>query len=109
MPGTSNFPGALDTFPDLAPSSQENLVSHSGVHNNEAASISALQAKVGIDDSAETDSLDFRVGAAENALLGKSDVGHTHTADEVTQVRRLCDSFGDVLCDQNYNRLVMVY
>ena len=68
MPGTTNFPTALDSFPDITPTTREDDVGfeHDVVHNNEAAAIAALQAKVGIDESADADSLDFRVSALES-------------------------------------------
>lgn len=67
MPGTTNFPTALDTFPDIAPTDAEDAVGkeHDVVHNNEAAAIAALQVKVGVDDSADATSLDARVAALE--------------------------------------------
>lgn len=63
MPGTTAFPGALDTFPDIGPNTSEDDggAEHDVVHNNEAAAIAALQAKVGIDASVDTDSLDYKV------------------------------------------------
>jgi hypothetical protein len=67
MPGTSNFPTGLDSFPDIAANTPENESGkeHDVVHNNEMAAILALQTKVGIDGSADTGSLDYRVSALE--------------------------------------------
>ncbi len=69
MPGTSNFPAALDSFPDISPTTQEDAVGfeHDIVHNNEAAAIAAVQAKVGIDGSADTASIDYRLAQLESA------------------------------------------
>lgn len=67
MPGLSAFPGALDTFPTIDPSTTENApgLEHDVMHNKETAAIAALQAKVGIDGSADPASLDARVKAIE--------------------------------------------
>lgn len=67
MAGTTAFPTALDTFPDILPDTQEDAIGfeHDTVHNNEAAAIAALQEKVGIDASADPTSLDARVTALE--------------------------------------------
>jgi hypothetical protein len=63
MPGTTLFPGAIDTFPDITATTQENAagLEHDVVHNNEAAAIAALEAKVGITNSADAASLDYVV------------------------------------------------
>lgn len=67
MPGTSNFPAALDTFPEIGPNTPENAegVEHDVVHQNVHAAVAALQVKVGIDASADASSLDARVAALE--------------------------------------------
>lgn len=70
MPGTTNFPTALDTFPDIAATDAENDPGkeHDVVHNNEMAAIAALQGKVGIDSSADTASLDYRIAQLDAAI-----------------------------------------
>lgn len=70
MPGTTDFPTALDTFPDIAATDAENDAGkeHDVVHNNEMAAILALQAKVGIDSSADTASLDYKVAQLDAAI-----------------------------------------
>lgn len=72
MPGTTAFPGGLDTFPNITPSTAEDAsgFEHDVVHNNEAAAIAALQVKVGIDGSADPASIDSRVAAIEAAGTG---------------------------------------
>lgn len=70
MPGTTNFPAALDEFPDILEDTAENAAGfeHDVVHNNEAAAIAALQVKVGIDESEDAGSLDARVAALEGSI-----------------------------------------
>lgn len=66
MGGTTSFPTSLDTFPDITPTTLEDATGfeHDIVHNNEAAAIAALQAKVGVDGSSDTNSLDYKVAHA---------------------------------------------
>lgn len=72
MPGTSNFPASLDTFPDILDTTSEDAAGfeHDVVHNNEAAAIAALQAKVGVDSSAVGTSLDKRIAVLEAKPAG---------------------------------------
>lgn len=67
MPGTTAYPAALDTFPEIGPNTSESAAGteHDVVHANEMAAIAALQAKVGIDASTDAVSLDGRVAALE--------------------------------------------
>jgi hypothetical protein len=60
----TNFPGSLDSLTN--PSSGDTLASpsHSGQHANANDAIEALQAKVGVDGSAVTTSLDYKVAQA---------------------------------------------
>lgn len=60
------FPNALDSFPEPAPNSKLNSPSHSGLHNDVSSAVEALEEKVGVNNSADTDSLDYRVTALEN-------------------------------------------
>jgi hypothetical protein len=72
MPGITTFPTALDTFPDIAANTPEDETGkeHDVVHNNEMAALLAVQTKVGIDGSADPDSLDYRVAALEAGVGG---------------------------------------
>lgn len=60
---STNFPDALDTLNN--PSSTDQLTGHAQQHTNANDAIEALQAKVGIDGSADTDSLDYRIAQLE--------------------------------------------
>jgi len=60
-----NYPDSLDTF--VNPNGTDGLSSpsHSEQHSNANDAIEALQAKVGVDGSLDSNSLDFRVSALE--------------------------------------------
>lgn len=75
MPGTTAFPAALDTFPNILSTTLENDTGfeHDVVHNNEAAAIAALQAKVGIDGSAVAGTVDKRLATLEAGGGGSTD------------------------------------
>jgi hypothetical protein len=84
MPGTTNFPTALDTFPDIAAADAENDPGkeHDVVHNNEMAALAALQVKVGIDGSADAASLDHRIAQLETvSVITVHGDGTTTTVD----------------------------
>lgn len=67
---STNFPTALDTLPNptgaTAIDSGTTGLSHSEQHTNANDAIEALQAKVGINDSAVTTSIDYRMRRIEN-------------------------------------------
>lgn len=68
---TTNYPGALDTFPVIAAADQEDAAGkeHHSVHNNEMAAIAALQEKLGATGSDDSSSIDYRVRSLENGIL----------------------------------------
>lgn len=72
----TSFPGSLDTYVNPTGSDQLSTgpsggVSHATMHSNVHDALSALQAKVGVDSSAVTSSLDYRMAQAEkNAPVG---------------------------------------
>ena len=75
MPGTSNFPTSIDTFPTISPETlrDEAGKSLSEMTNNASAALVALQTKVGVDDSADDASIDKRLAMAASdaaAALG---------------------------------------
>lgn len=65
----TSFPGGLDALTN--PSSGDTLASpsHSGQHANANDAIEALQAKVGVDGSAVTTSLDYKVRNIADATI----------------------------------------
>jgi hypothetical protein len=72
----TSFPGSLDTYVNPTGSDQLSTgpsggVSHATMHANVHDALGALQAKVGVDSSAVTSSLDYRMAQAEkNAPVG---------------------------------------
>ena len=60
---STNFPTSLDTFPAAATLAGQTLFTtpHSTLHGNLGDSLAAVEAKVGIDASAVTTSLDYKV------------------------------------------------
>lgn len=61
------FPTGLDTLNNPTSANFLNNPSHSAQHANINDSMEAVQAKVGVDNSAVTTSLDYRVNALENS------------------------------------------
>jgi hypothetical protein len=85
MPGETNFPTGLDTIPiipdGLTTEEDDTGFEHDILHNTMADAIMALQAKVGIDDSAVSTSLDYRVAALEDGGGAAIDGVTTPTTD----------------------------
>ena len=65
----TNFPENLDSLVNPQPSDSVAVVSHAAQHANANDAIEALEAKVGVNNSAVTTSLDYRVKSLENASL----------------------------------------
>lgn len=65
----TSFPGQLDVFenPDADTRQDDSAFYHDVVHANVNDALEAIEAKVGIDDSADPDSLDKRVADLEGA------------------------------------------
>ena len=63
----TQFPEELDSFTNPQPTDSVAAVSHAAQHANANDAIEALQAKVGIDGSTDTTSLDYRVTALESS------------------------------------------
>jgi len=67
----TNFPASLDSLTNPTSSDSLNSPSHSAQHANSNDAIEALQAKVGVDSSAVTTSLDYKVAQLEAITHGK--------------------------------------
>lgn len=63
----TNFPASLDSLTNPLSTDTLNSPSHSGQHANANDAIEALQAKVGIDGSAVTTSLDYKISQVANS------------------------------------------
>lgn len=68
------FPTNLDAYSNPAGTDDVSIVLHSTQHANHNDSIEALEAKVGIDSSADTTSLDYKLKSTSS-----SNPGHKHT------------------------------
>lgn len=62
---TTNFPSSLDDFTNPGSGSSLSSPSHADQHADANDAIEALEAKVGVDNSAVTTSLDYRIRAVE--------------------------------------------
>lgn len=69
-----NYPVSLDSLTTTSGSDRMIDVDHAGIHNDANEAIEALQSKVGINSSANTNSLDYKVTSASS-----SNPGHKHT------------------------------
>lgn len=79
----TNFPTSLDSLTN--PASGDSLAnpSHSAQHTNANDAIEAIQAKIGINSSADTTSLDYRVDALEDVRLNaQTGVSYTIVATD---------------------------
>ena len=63
----TNFPASLDSLTNPTSSDSLNSPSHSAQHANVNDAVEALQLKVGIDSSADTSSLEYRIAQLEAA------------------------------------------
>ncbi len=70
----TNFPENLDSLVNPQPSDSVAVVSHAAQHANANDAIEALEAKVGVNNSAVTTSLDYRVRSLENASLDEEGI-----------------------------------
>lgn len=99
----SNFPSQLDSFSNPSGSATLLAAGHSTLHGEERDAIEALEAKVGIDGSAETTSHDYKLSAvtASNKAVAsdKFQVGHnvagTHKINVIDAERYAIDAGGD--------------
>lgn len=64
-----NFPTSLDSLSNPLSTDKLNNPSHSGQHADVNDAIEALEAKVGVDGSAVTSSLDYKVTQVEGKVL----------------------------------------
>jgi len=69
---TTSFPASLDTLTNPTSGDSLNSPSHSGQHADANDAIEALQAKVGVDGSAVTTSLDYKVRNIADATVTNS-------------------------------------
>lgn len=65
----ANFPTSLDTFPTVAADTKEDDtgVPHDDLHNLLARAIEAIEARVGVTDSPDPDSVEYRLRSLASA------------------------------------------
>lgn len=71
---STNFPASIDTLTNPTATDDTSTVDHAAQHANANDAIEALEAKVGVNSSAVTSSLDYKVSNAASV-----DPGHKHT------------------------------
>lgn len=75
---STNFPSALDSLTNPLSTDTMVAVSHSSQHANVNDAIEALEAKVGVDSSAVTTSLDYKLKSTSSVSPG-----HKHNATDI--------------------------
>ena len=87
------FPTTLDTFPDAATLAAQTLATtpHSTLHANLGAALRALEEKVGIDGSADTDCLDYLIAQLTTAVAARL-VAANNLSDLANLCRRAATS-----------------
>lgn len=80
----TNFPTSLDTYTNPISSNPLNSPDHAGQHTNENDAVLALEAKVGVDSSAVTTSLDYKVNhhVVIEKTTAETKVNDSTTADD---------------------------
>lgn len=73
-----NFPTSLDSLTNPAGTDRVSVVDHASQHANANDAIEAIEAKVGVDSSAVTTTLDYKLKSTSS-----SDPGHKHTEASV--------------------------
>lgn len=91
---STNFPEELDDFVNPQPTDSVAIVSHAQQHADANDAIEALQAKVGVDNSTDVNSLDYKIRALENASLDTEGIQ---------------DIIGDILTSGDHTNVSVVY
>lgn len=73
----TSFPGGLDSFTNPISTDKLNNPDHAGQHTNINDAVEAVQVKVGIDSSADTTTLDYKVNNAAGIVKA-----HDHSGDD---------------------------
>ena len=63
----TNFPASLDNLNN--PNSTDSMAGHAALHGNVNDAIAAIQAKIGIDGSSDSSSIDYKVAQIESQLF----------------------------------------
>lgn len=110
---TTNFPSGLDSFtnPTATDAMDSVTVPHADQHADVNDAVEALQAKVGVDGSAVTSSLDYKV-ANQGLTLVKSQTissgaGSVTVTDAFPSTFREFQIVGDIVCQTNNTTVLM--
>jgi hypothetical protein len=85
----TNFPTSLDSFTDPTAGSALNSPSHAGQHTDKNDAVEALEAKVGVDGSAVTTSIDYKLANSvvlKTLVDAKGDIIAATAADTVARL-----------------------
>jgi hypothetical protein len=86
---TTSFPTSLDSFTDPTAGNALNSPSHAGQHTDKNDAVEALEAKVGIDGSAVTTSIDYKLANSvvlKTLVDAKGDIIAATAADTVARL-----------------------
>lgn len=89
------FPAAKDTLSNPSATDPQNAPSHSSQHANANDAIEAIETKVGVDGSADTGSLDYRVSTLEAGTLpdpGYVTVGEPGSGADYNDIQSALDA-----------------
>ena len=89
----TNFPTSLDSLTNPAAGDSQSSPSHAAQHSNVNDAVEALQAKVGVDGSAVTGSLDYKVANQGLVLVKSQAIGSGAASVTVT------DAFSSTFLD----------
>lgn len=90
----TNFPGGLDTntlLPNPSANSFTNNPDHAGLHTNINDAIKALEAKLGINSSADTSSIDYKIASLTSSLAGKANLSGSTLASTTLTAPTIAD------------------
>lgn len=93
----TNFPTSLDSLTNPASTDPLNSPSHSNQHTNSNDAIEALQVKVGVNGSADTNSLDYKVSQAVTLTGTATLTNKTLTAPKFADLGFIADANGNEL------------
>lgn len=96
------FPTTLDSLLNPNSTDSMNVVSHSAQHANANDAIEALEAKVGVDNSAVTTSLDYLLKSSSSI-----NPGHKHTSAAITDLATSTITFSNKVINGASNTLTV--
>lgn len=77
----TQFPEGLDNFTNPTSTDSMETVSHSSQHSNANDAIEALQTKIGVDDSSDTNCIDYKIKQKEDIANKSTDIPTDSTSN----------------------------